>query len=71
MSEHDDAPDGARSSGIPDNALPEAYDTMSEPIYDARTFWELVERRVVDSPDRAFLIDPGGDGWPERTVTFA
>ena len=44
---------------------------MSEPIYDARTFWELVERRVVDSPDRAFLIDPGGDGWPERTVTFA
>ena len=44
---------------------------MSEPIYDAKTFWELVERRVVDSPDRAFLIDPGGDGWPERAVTFA
>ena len=43
---------------------------MSEPIYDAKTFWELVERRVVDSPDRAFLIDPGGDGSPERTVTF-
>ena len=44
---------------------------MSEPIYDAETFWELVERRVVDSPDRAFLIDPGGDDGPERTVTFA
>jgi len=44
---------------------------MSEPIYDAGTFWELVERRVVDSPDRAFLIDPGGDSGPERTVTFA
>ena len=44
---------------------------MSEPIYDARTFWELVERRVADSPDRAFLIDPGGGGAPERTVTFA
>ena len=44
---------------------------MSEPIYDAKTFWELVERRVVDSPDRAFLIDQGGDGCPERAVTFA
>ncbi|MEE3354154.1 MAG: AMP-binding protein, partial [Actinomycetota bacterium] len=45
---------------------------MSEPIYDARTFWELVERRVTDSPDRTFLIDPGdGDGSPERSVTFA
>ena len=44
---------------------------MSEPIYDARTFWELVERRVADSPDRAFLIDPGGDEVPDRTVTFA
>ena len=43
---------------------------MSEPIYDARTFWELVERRVVDSPDRAVRLDPGGDGSPERTVTF-
>ena len=30
---------------------------MSEPIYDARTLWELLERRVADSPDRAFLID--------------
>ena len=37
---------------------------MSEPIYDARTFWELLERRVSASPDRAFLIQ--GD----RTVTF-
>ena len=49
---------------------------MSEPIYDAPTFWELVERRVSDSPDRPFLIDPGhvsevGGGSPERTVTFA
>ncbi|GIT00511.1 MAG: hypothetical protein CM1200mP26_22230 [Acidimicrobiales bacterium] len=50
LSEHDDAPDGARSSGIADNALPEAYDTMSKPIYDAKTFWELVERRVVTAP---------------------
>ena len=37
---------------------------MSEPIYDARTFWELLERRVSASPDRTFLIQ--GD----RTVTF-
>jgi len=38
---------------------------MSEPIYDARTLWELLERRVADSPDRAFLIDDA-----DRTVTF-
>ncbi|MDG2428343.1 MAG: AMP-binding protein [Acidimicrobiales bacterium] len=43
---------------------------MSEPIYDAQTFWELLERRVADSPDRAFLIEPEGGGRPERTVTF-
>jgi len=39
---------------------------MSEPIYDARTLWELLERRVADSPDRAFLIDDA-----DRTVTFS
>ncbi|HAQ22574.1 MAG: cyclohexanecarboxylate-CoA ligase [Acidimicrobiaceae bacterium] len=43
---------------------------MSEPIYDARTIWELLERRVADSPDRPFLIDPGADDSPERSVTF-
>ncbi|HIE68464.1 MAG TPA: cyclohexanecarboxylate-CoA ligase, partial [Acidimicrobiia bacterium] len=37
---------------------------MSEPIYDARTFWELLERRVAASPDSAFLIE--GD----TTITF-
>ena len=39
---------------------------MSEPIYDARTLWELLERRVADSPDRSFLIDDA-----DRTVTFS
>ncbi len=39
---------------------------MSEPIYDARTFWELLERRVAMTPDRTMLIDAA-----DRTVTFA
>ena len=39
---------------------------MSEPIYDARTFWELLERRVADSPNRLMLIDAD-----DRTMTFA
>ena len=38
---------------------------MSAPLYDARTLWELLERRVSASPDRAFLIDDA-----DRTVTF-
>ena len=39
---------------------------MTDHITDARTFWELLERRVAASPDRRFLIDPD-----DRTVTFA
>ena len=39
---------------------------MSEPITDARTFWELLERRVDATPDRPMLID-GAD----RRLTFA
>ncbi|SVB20651.1 uncharacterized protein METZ01_LOCUS173505, partial [marine metagenome] len=39
---------------------------MSAPIYDAHTFWELLERRVADSGDRPMLIDD-----TDRTVTFA
>ena len=30
---------------------------MSAPIYDAHTFWELLERRVTDSGDQPMLID--------------
>ena len=36
-----------------------------EPIYDARTFWELLQRRVEISGDRTMLIDE-----TDRTVTF-
>jgi len=39
---------------------------MSAPIYDAHTFWELLERRVADSGDRPMLIDDA-----DRTLTFA
>ena len=39
---------------------------MSEPIYDARTFWELLQTRVAASPDTVMLVDEAG-----RTVTFA
>ena len=39
---------------------------MSAPIYDAHTFWELLERRVADSGDRPMLIDD-----TDRTLTFA
>ena len=39
---------------------------MSAPIYDAHTFWELLERRVADSGDRPMLIDAA-----DRTLTFA
>ncbi|MBC8364154.1 MAG: AMP-binding protein [Actinobacteria bacterium] len=39
---------------------------MSDPIYDARTFWELLERRVASTPDRKMLIDTEG-----RSLTFA
>ncbi len=39
---------------------------MGEPIYDARTFWELLCRRVAATPDTTMLIDDSG-----RSVTFA
>ncbi|MCF2528407.1 class I adenylate-forming enzyme family protein [Yinghuangia soli] len=38
---------------------------MSDPIYDAKTLWELVERRAASSPDTPMLLDP-----EDRTVTF-
>ena len=38
---------------------------MSAPIYDAHTFWELLERRVADSGDRPMLIDDA-----DRALTF-
>ena len=39
---------------------------MSEPIYDARTFWELLQRRVAATPDTMMLVDEAG-----RSLTFA
>ena len=39
---------------------------MNTPIYDAHSFWELLNRRVADSPDRPMLIDD-----TDRTFTFA
>ena len=39
---------------------------MSEPILDATTFWQLLDRRVAASPDRLMLLDDAG-----RTLTFA
>ena len=39
---------------------------MSNPIYDARTFWDLLERRVAATPGRNMLLDTGG-----RALTFA
>jgi acyl-coenzyme A synthetase/AMP-(fatty) acid ligase len=38
---------------------------MSSPLYDARTFWELVSRRAAASPDHPMLLDPEG-----RTLTY-
>ena len=38
---------------------------MSEPIYGARTFWELLEQRVAVTPDLAMLLDAD-----DRSVTF-
>ena len=40
--------------------------TLSEPIYDARTFWELLRRRAEATPDRVMLIDES-----DRRLTFA
>jgi cyclohexanecarboxylate-CoA ligase len=39
---------------------------MSEPLYDATTFWELIDRRAAQSPDHPMLIDDTG-----RRVSFA
>ena len=39
---------------------------MSEPIYDARTFWDLLCRRVGATPDTMMLVDDSG-----RSLTFA
>ncbi|MEE2768804.1 MAG: AMP-binding protein [Actinomycetota bacterium] len=39
---------------------------MNTSIYDAHSFWELLNRRVADSPDRTMLIDD-----TDRTFTFA
>ncbi len=39
---------------------------MSEPIYDARTFWELLQRRAAATPDTMMLVDDAG-----RSLTFA
>ncbi len=38
---------------------------MTEPLYDARTFWELVTARAALSPEHPMLIDTAG-----RTLTF-
>ena len=40
--------------------------TITEPIYDVRSFWELLERRVAATPDRPMLIDAD-----DRVVSFA
>ena len=39
---------------------------MTEPIYDARTFWDLLSRRMTATPDRMMLVDEAG-----RSLTFA
>src|SRR6266545_2767613 len=39
---------------------------MAEPLYDARTFWELLDRRATATPDHPMLIDA-----TDRVVTFS
>ena len=39
---------------------------MTEPIYDVRSFWELLEKRAAATPERPMLIDAA-----DRRVTFA
>ena len=39
---------------------------MTEPIYDVRSFWELLEKRAAATPDRTMLIDAA-----DRVVSFA
>jgi acyl-CoA synthetase (AMP-forming)/AMP-acid ligase II len=49
---------------------------MAGPLYDVQTFWELVERRAAESPDRVMLLDErdrrvsfgGFLAWAERTA---
>jgi cyclohexanecarboxylate-CoA ligase len=38
---------------------------MTETLYDARTFWDLVARRAAASPDQPMLIDTA-----DRTITW-
>jgi cyclohexanecarboxylate-CoA ligase len=38
---------------------------MAEPLYDARTFWELLDRRADATPDHPMLLDAA-----DRRVTF-
>ena len=39
---------------------------MTEPIYDVRSFWELLEKRAAATPDLPMLIDAA-----DRRVTFS
>jgi len=39
---------------------------LNQPIYDARTFWDLLRRRARATPDRVMLIDD-----TDRMLTFA
>ena len=39
---------------------------MSDPIYDVRTFWELLGQRAAATGDRTMLVDEAG-----RSLTFA
>jgi acyl-CoA synthetase (AMP-forming)/AMP-acid ligase II len=39
---------------------------MVEPLYDARTFWELLDRRAAATPDHPMLLDAA-----DRRLTFA
>jgi cyclohexanecarboxylate-CoA ligase len=38
---------------------------MTDTLYDARTFWDLVSRRAASTPDQPMLIDTA-----DRTITF-
>ena len=41
---------------------------MKEPIREARTFWDLMERRVAATPDHPFLIDAADRRYSFREV---
>ncbi len=38
---------------------------MTDPIFDARTFWELLDRRATATPDQTMLVDAD-----DRRITF-